>query len=222
MSYKILVMEDDQDIQALIEEFLKSAGYEVAVADDGVYGMSLFKKHRYDLVILDVMMPNLDGHSACKMIRSRSNVPIMMLTALDEEKDFIKGFELGVDDYISKPFSFTILLKKVEALLRRTYGNASPKSLVFGGLSANLEAYTLTVDEVAIEVTTKEFEILYLLMENQGRVLTREAILNQIWGYDFFGDSRVVDTHIKNLRKKLKTAGEWIKTIKGIGYKFDE
>lgn len=220
MDYRILVVEDDKDIQELIKEFLKVQNYKVDTADDGVQGISLFQKNTYDLVILDVMLPNLDGHNVCKMIRSRSNVPIIMLTALGEEKDHIKGFELGVDDYITKPFSFTIFMKRVEAVLRRTYGENSTRLQKFKEVSANYDSYTATVNGQPIELTTKEFEILYLLMENKGKVLSREIILDKAWGYDYFGDSRVVDTHIKNLRKKLDVS--YIKTIKGIGYKFDE
>lgn len=220
MDFKILVVEDDKDIQELIQEFLKAQNYEVDTADDGVQGVSLFQKNTYDLVLLDVMLPNLDGYSACKMIRNRSNVPIIMLTALGEEKDHIKGFELGVDDYITKPFSFSIFIKRVEAVLRRTYGESSSSLQKFKEVSANYDSYTATVNGQSIELTTKEFEILYLLMENKGKVLSREIILDKAWGYDYFGDSRVVDTHIKNLRKKLDVT--YIKTIKGIGYKFDE
>lgn len=220
MDFKILVVEDDKDIQELIQEFLKAQNYQVDTADDGVQGVSLFQKNTYDLVLLDVMLPNLDGYSACKMIRNRSNVPIIMLTALGEEKDHIKGFELGVDDYITKPFSFSIFIKRVEAVLRRTYGESSSSLQKFKEVSANYDSYTATVNGQSIELTTKEFEILYLLMENKGKVLSREIILDKAWGYDYFGDSRVVDTHIKNLRKKLDVT--YIKTIKGIGYKFDE
>ncbi len=215
MDYKILVVEDDQDIQELIKEFLKAQNYQVDTAADGVLGISLFQKHDYDLVILDVMLPNLDGHSVCKMIRNKSSVPIIMLTALGEEKDHVKGFELGVDDYITKPFSFTIFMKRVEAVLRRTYGEGSSRLQKCKEVVANYDSYTVTVNELPIDLTTKEFEILYILMENRGRVLTREMILDKAWGYDYFGDLRVVDTHIKNLRKKLGIT--YIKTIKGIG-----
>jgi len=220
VNYKVLVVEDDKDIQELISEFLKSQQYEVDTADDGLQGASLFQKNRYDLVILDVMLPNLDGYSVCKMLRSKSKIPIIMLTALGEEKDHIKGFDLGVDDYIVKPFSFAIFIKRVEAVLRRVYGEGSSRLQIFNEVTADYDSYTVAVNGQQIDLTTKEFEILYLLMENKRKVLSREMLLDKAWGYDYYGDLRVVDVHIKNLRKKLNVS--YIKTIKGIGYKFDE
>ncbi|MFC7440192.1 response regulator transcription factor [Laceyella putida] len=220
MSYSILVVEDDLDIQELIQEFLQSQDYEVAVASDGLEGIRMFQEKPYDLVILDVMLPNLDGHSVCKMIRNKSQVPIIMLTALGEEPDQIKGFELGVDDYISKPFSFNVLIKRVEAVLRRAHQAQPSRQLHYKELKLDADGYTVTLHQQKMDLTTKEFEILHALLRNRGKVLSREALLNQVWGYDFYGDPRVVDTHIKNLRKKLGVP--YIQTVKGIGYKIGE
>ncbi|RAL24153.1 response regulator transcription factor [Thermoflavimicrobium daqui] len=218
MCYKILVIEDDLDIQELIQEFLTTQNMSVDVASDGIEGIQLFQRSSYDLVILDVMLPNMDGYHVCQIIRNKSSVPIIMLTALGEEKDQIKGFDLGVDDYITKPFSFHILIKRVEAVLRRTC--SSPAHILkFKEIHIDIEAYTVHVNEEKIDLTAKEFEILSTLIENQGKVVTREILLDKVWGFDFYGDSRVVDTHIKNLRKKLKVP--YIKTVKGMGYKLD-
>lgn len=220
MTYKILVVEDDKDIQELIYEFLKIQDYQVEVASDGAEGMNLFQNNEYNLVILDIMLPKLNGYQVCQMIRSKSQVPILMLTALGEELDHVKGFDLGVDDYVTKPFSFNILSKRVEALLRRTYGQNNLNVQTFKELVADQEGYQVLVNGTPVELTTKEFEILYTLMSNRGKVLTREMLLDKVWGYGFFGNDRVVDAHIKNLRKKLEI--DYIKTIKGVGYKFDE
>lgn len=220
MAYSILVIEDDLDIQELIREFLRSQDYEVSVANDGVEGIRLFQEKAFDLVMLDVMMPNLDGYSVLRMIRNKSQVPVIMLTALGEEPDQIKGFDLGVDDYITKPFSFNLLIKRVEAVLRRANRAQPPHQLQYKELRLDAEGYTVTLDHQKMELTTKEFEILHALLRNQGKVLSREALLNQVWGYDFYGDPRVVDTHIKNLRKKLGVP--YIQTVKGIGYKIGE
>ena len=220
MTYKILVIEDDKDIQELICEFLKIQLYEVDSASDGAEGITAFQNKAYDLVILDVMMPKLNGFQVCQMIRAKSQVPILMLTALAEEEDHIKGFDLGVDDFITKPFSFNIFIKRVEALLRRTYNKGDSKVQKFHEVMADSERYQVTVHGKPIELTTKEFEILFVLMENRGKVLTREILLDKAWGYDYYGNERVVDAHIKNLRKKLGIP--YVKTIKGVGYKFDE
>ena len=218
--YKILVVEDDTDIQELIKEFLVSQEYEVDVASDGMEGMNMFNDNEYNLVMLDIMLPNIDGYSLCKMIRSKSNVPIMMLTALEDEKDEVKGFELGVDDYITKPFSFNILIKRVEAVLRRYNKTEQSNILKFEGIHMDVDAYKVYVDENEIELTTKEFEILKMLLENIGKVLSREVMLDKLWGYEYYGDARVIDTHIKNIRQK--TGIQYIKTVKGIGYKIDK
>ncbi|KMT21185.1 response regulator transcription factor [Clostridium cylindrosporum] len=216
----ILVVEDDIDIQELIKEFLLSEEYSVDTASDGLEGIEKFNKGNYELVILDIMLPKLDGYGVCKMIRSKSSTPIIMLTALNEESDELKGFELKVDDYITKPFSFNILIKRVEAVLRRVYGSENENIIEFKNIKLNCDSYEAYVDDELIELTTKEFEMLKILMKNRGNVIKREVFLDKLWGYDFYGDTRVIDTHIKNIRKKIKT--DYIKTVKGVGYKIDD
>lgn len=217
MSYKILVVEDDFDIQELIVEFLKTKEYIVTTANDGVEGFKCFQNDTFDLILLDVMMPNMDGLTLSEMIRKKSDVPIIFLTALGEEQDHLKAFNLGADDYIVKPFSFAVFLKRVEALLRRTYGKSN--LLTFNEIILDLDGFTAKVNDELIELTTKEFEILKILISNKHKVLSRDSLLNTAWDYDYFGDLRVVDVHIKNLRKKLNLP--YIKTVKGVGYKID-
>ncbi|MCH1959732.1 MULTISPECIES: response regulator transcription factor [Romboutsia] len=219
MSESILVIEDDSDIQELIVEFLGSKGYKIDSANDGVEGIQKFKEKEYDLIILDIMMPNLDGHSVCKMIRKNSNVPIIFLTALTDESDQIKGFDLECDDYITKPFSFKLLIKRVEAVLRRT-SQTSSDCLIFEDLKLDLNTYTAQIKEETIELTLKEFNILKTLIEKYPQVVTRESLLDSIWGYDYYGDTRIVDAHIKNIRKKIVLP--YIKTVKGIGYTLEK
>lgn len=220
MNYRILVIEDDQDIQELIKQFLMVQKYTVEVASDGLEGMKQFNKQSFDLILLDVMMPNLNGFEVAKMIRSQSNVPIIMLTALEEEQDQVKGFDLGIDDYITKPFSFHVLIRRVEAVLRRSNYQSTVSHLIFKEIHVDCDAYKVYVNKVETPLTTKEFEILQLLLKNKKRVLTRESIVEQVWGYEYQGETRLVDTHIKNIRKKLDIP--YIKTVKGIGYKIDE
>ena len=220
MSESILVIEDDSNIQELIVEFLGSQGYNVDFASDGLEGISKFKQGNYDLIILDIMMPNLDGYSVCKMIRKNSKIPIIFLSALNEEENQLKGFELECDDYITKPFSFNILIKRVEAVLRRSQKNTNEETLNFEDLKLNLNTYTVEVCGESIELTLKEFNILKTLIEKYPQVITREALLDSIWGYDYYGDTRIVDAHIKNLRKKIKL--QYIKTVKGIGYTLEK
>ncbi|MFJ8516497.1 response regulator transcription factor [Lysinibacillus xylanilyticus] len=220
MNYRILVIEDDQEIQELIKQFLMVQQYKVEVASDGLEGMKQFNKQSFDLILLDVMMPNLNGFEVAKMIRSQSNVPVIMLTALEEEQDQVKGFDLGIDDYITKPFSFHVLIRRVEAVLRRSNYQSTVSHLVFKELHVDCDAYKVYVNKVETPLTTKEFEILQLLLKNEKRVLTRESIVEQVWGYEYQGETRLVDTHIKNIRKKLDIP--YIKTVKGIGYKIDE
>lgn len=217
---KILVVEDNLDIQELIKEFLSTEDYKVDTADDGLEGIEKFNKGEYDLIILDIMLPRLDGYGVCKMIRSKSKVPIIMLTALNEESDEIKGFELNIDDYITKPFSFNILVKRVDAVLRRVYGESGDNKIIFKDIELNCDSYEVYVEGEAIDVTTKEFEMLKILMKNKGNVIKREVFLDKLWGYDFYGDTRVIDTHIKNIRKKINK--DYIKTVKGVGYKIDD
>ena len=216
----ILVIEDDSNIQELIVEFLSAEGYNVKSANDGIEGIQTFKKEEFDLVILDVMMPILDGYGVCKMIRQSSNIPIIFLTALDQESDQIKGFDLMCDDYITKPFSFTLLMKRVEAVLRRTCNDSESNILTFEKLTLDLDTYQAYLDGNTIELTLKEFNILKTLIENYPQVITRENLLDNVWGYDYYGDTRVVDAHIKNIRKKIELP--YIKTVKGIGYSLDK
>ena len=220
MNTSILVMEDDVNIQELIVEFLKAEGYDVDYASDGLEGIQLFKKKEYDLVLLDIMMPNLDGYSVCKMIRQTSNVPIIFLTALNEESNQLKGFELECDDYITKPFSFNLLIQRVKAVLRRGRINISSDFLIFERLKLDLNTYSVQIDDQNIELTLKEFNILKMLIEKYPQVVTRENLLDSIWGYDYYGDTRIVDAHIKNLRKKIILP--YIKTVKGIGYTLEK
>ena len=220
MNTSILVMEDDVNIQELIVEFLKAEGYDVDYASDGLEGIQLFKKKEYDLVLLDIMMPNLDGYSVCKMIRQTSNVPIIFLTALNEESNQLKGFELECDDYITKPFSFNLLIQRVKAVLRRGRINISSDLLIFEKLKLDLNTYSAQIDDQNIELTLKEFNILKMLIEKYPQVVTRENLLDIIWGYDYYGDTRIVDAHIKNLRKKIILP--YIKTVKGIGYTLEK
>lgn len=218
MNYKILVVEDDNQIQELIVEFLSSQDYIVDTANDGVEGYEKFKSGEYDLVILDVMMPRLDGHSLCKMIRNiDKEVSIIFLTALGDEENEIKGFDLNADDYISKPFSFNILIKRVEAVLRRKNKEKSEDEVLkFEGLKLDLQTFKSYIDEEEIELTLKEFNILKLMISSYPTVVSRENLIEKIWGYDYFGDTRVIDAHMKNIRKKIKK--DYIKTIKGVGY----
>lgn len=216
MPESILVIEDDPFIQELIREYLKAQGYEVETANDGAEGYKKFKTGSFNLVLLDVMLPNMDGYSVCKMIRQQSTTPIIILTALSEEKDQLHAFDLEADDYLAKPFSFNVLVKRVEAVLRRANPVQRSKDLVYDRLRLDCESYKVYLDEMLIEMTLKEFAILAYLIENAGRTITREMILDRVWGYDFFGDHRLVDAHIKNIRKKIGVP--YIQTIKGVGY----
>lgn len=220
MGESILVIEDDSNIQELIVEFLSSEGYEVDYANDGLEGIQKFKQGSYDLIILDIMMPNLDGYGVCKMIRKSSGVPIIFLTALDDESDQIKGFELECDDYITKPFSFNLLIKRVEAVLRRSNKTVGDRYVCFEKLRLDLDTYIVDIDGEVVELTLKEFNILKMLIEKYPQVITREGLLDSIWGYDYYGDTRIVDAHIKNIRKKMPLP--YIKTVKGIGYTLEK
>ncbi len=220
MNSSILIIEDDFNIQELIVEFLSSEGYKVDSANDGLEGIQKFKQENYDLIILDVMMPNLDGYAVCKMIRQSSNVPIIFLTALNEESNQVKGFELECDDYITKPFSFNLLIKRVEAILRRSIKSNDNNTINFEKLKLNLSTYSVQIGDENIELTLKEFNILKTLIEKYPQVITRENLLDSIWGYDYYGDTRIVDAHIKNIRKKIKIP--YIKTVKGIGYTLEK
>lgn len=219
---RILVVEDDFDIQELLQNFLQETGYEVDIAGDGVEALSIFIDGKYDLILLDIMLPKIDGYGVCELIRKQSDVPIIMLTALNGEDDQIKGLDLQVDDYITKPFSMPILIRKIAAVLRRSSQETveSYQSITYGNLLLNCDGYTATMNGNTFELTQKEFEILRELLTHQGRILTRQNLLDKLWRYDFYGDERVVDTHIKNLRKKLGIG--FIQTIRGVGYKIDK
>ena len=218
---KILVIEDEKNIQNIIKEFLESAKYEVNTADDGLEGINLIQNNNYDLILLDIMMPKIDGFVVCEMIRKNSNVPIIILTALTDEESQLKGFDKLADDYITKPFSMPVVLKHIEAILRRTENiNKKVDVLKYKNISLNIENYDVFVDNKKVALTYREFEILKLLLENQGKVFTRDNILNSIWNYDYFGDDKIVNTHIKNIRKKL--GYDYIETIRGVGYRIDK
>lgn len=218
----LLVVEDEPDIQELLQNFLEAADYQVTLAGDGVEALTYFQQQVFDLVLLDIMLPKIDGYGVCELIRHTSEVPVVMLTALDSEENQLRGFDLQVDDYITKPFSMPVLLRKIQAVLRRTnkQNKAERKMLFYQQLMLDLDGYQVYVDQKPVELTHREFEVLQLLLMNQGRVLTRQLILQQLWNYDFYGDERVVDTHIKNLRKKLQV--NYIETIRGVGYRVDK
>ena len=219
---KILVVDDESRMRKLVRDFLVKKDFEVLEAGDGAEAVDLFFDTKdVALVILDVMMPKMDGWQVCREIRAYSKVPIIMLTAKSDERDELLGFELGVDEYISKPFSPKILVARVEAILRRTSGLAADDVLRAGGIEINKAAHEVTIDGRAIDLSYKEFEILTYFMENQGIALSREKILNSVWNYDYFGDARTIDTHVKKLRSKLGDKGDYIKTIWGMGYKFE-
>lgn len=219
MSDTILVVEDDKDIQELVSEILKSEGYNVLTASNGLEGYQIYKEEKLNLLILDIMMPKMDGYQLAKLIRKKDDkIPIIMLTALEEEYDEIKGFEIGADDYITKPFSFNVLIRRVNAILKRT--KIERKEIEYKDIKLDLAAYTVIIDDKEIELTNKEFDILHYLMSNSNKIVLRQTLMDNIWGWNFKGDSRVLDTHIKNLRRKLKI--DYIKTLKGVGYKFED
>lgn len=221
MKSRILVVDDESRMRKLVRDFLVRREFEVLEAGDGEAAVDLFFQEKdIDLIILDVMMPKMDGWEVCRTIRKHSQVPIIMLTAKGEERDELRGFELGADEYISKPFSPKILVARVEAILRRSGGlNADVLSL--GGIQLDKTAHQVTVDGQNIELSFKEFELLEYFMENQGIALSREKILNNVWNYDYFGEARTIDTHVKKLRSKMGARGDYIKTIWGMGYKFE-
>ena len=221
MNIKILVVDDESRMRKLVKDFLAREGYTVLEAGDGMEAMDVFYEEKdIALVILDVMMPKMDGWQVCREIRESSKVPIIMLTARSEERDELQGFELGVDEYISKPFSPKILVARVEAILRRTSAGASDVTEV-GGIVLDKVAHQVTIDGKPVDLSYKEFELLSYFIDNQGIALSREKILNNVWNYDYFGDARTIDTHVKKLRSKLGDKGEYIKTIWGMGYKFE-
>ena len=219
---KILVVDDESRMRKLVKDFLQKNNYEVLEAGDGSEALDIFfAQNDIALVILDVMMPKMDGWQVCREIRNYSRVPIIMLTARGDEKDELQGFELEVDEYISKPCSPKILVARVEAILRRAGKSAAGEVLDEGGIHLDKTAHMVTIGDRNIDLSFKEFELLAYFMENKGIALSREKILNNVWNYDYFGDARTIDTHVKKLRSKLGEKGEMIRTIWGMGYKFD-
>ena len=221
MARNILVVEDDNNISNLIKMYLDKEGFDVRIAADGGKAVEEFKEKEPDLVLLDVMLPVLDGWGVCAKIRETSKCPIIMLTAKSEERDELLGFELGVDEYISKPFSPKILVACVEAILRRSGKTGEDDVLEAGGIRIDKAAHMASIDGKPMELSYKEFELLTYFLENQGIALSREKILNNVWNYDYYGDARTIDTHVKKLRSKMGDKGDLIKTIWGMGYKFE-
>ena len=219
---KILVVDDESRMRKLVKDFLTKNNYDVLEAEDGSQALDIFYQQKdIVLIILDIMMPKIDGWQVCREIPSCSKVPIIMLTAKSDERDELQGFELGVDEYISKPFSPKILVARVEAILRRTNQISADEVLEAGGITINKASHIVTIDGAQVELSYKEFELLSYLIENRGIALSREKILNSVWNYDYFGDARTIDTHVKKLRSKMGQKGDLIKTIWGMGYKFE-
>ena len=219
---KILVVDDESRMRKLVKDFLTKKNFQVLEAGNGEEAMDIFYEEKdIALIILDVMMPKMDGWEVCREIRKNSKVPIIMLTARSDERDELLGFDLGVDEYISKPFSPKILVARVEAILRRTGQNNPEDVISAGGIVIDKAAHLATVDGKPMELSFKEFELLTYFLENQGIALSREKILNSVWNYDYFGDARTIDTHVKKLRSKMVDKGEYIKTVWGMGYKFE-
>ena len=218
----ILVVDDESRMRKLLKDFLSAKGYQILEAEDGEKAIEVFEmnKNKIKLILLDVMMPKLDGWSVLRKIRQESNVPVIMLTARGEEQDELFGFELGVDEYISKPFSPKILVERVEAILKRVYGD-SKQVKDYDGIVIDQEGRTVKVDGKTIDLSLREYELLKYLLDNENIALSRDKILNNVWNYDYYGDSRTIDSHIKKIRHKLGKKGKYIETIRGIGYKFE-
>ena len=214
---KILIVEDEPDIQELLQAYLRDAGYETAAAGDGAAALNLFQRQPFDLVLLDIMLPKLDGFGVCEQLRRQSQVPILMLTALDGEEEQLRGFGLNVDDYVTKPFSMPILLEKIRVILRRSGAGEENGQLRYRDLVLDLDGREVALAGRPLELTAREFELLHTFLAAPGRVFTREMLLAKLWGHDFFGDERVVDSHIKNLRHKL--GRDYIETVRGVGYR---
>lgn len=222
MSKMILIIEDERSIQNVIKAFLEDAGYTVILAGDGLEGVEQFRLHKPDLVLLDLMLPKIDGFAVCEILRKESRVPIIMLTALDDDDSQLKGFDALADDYITKPFSMPVVMKRIEAVLRRAeQGSTAPSSVIrYKEITLDTDSLTVLVGALSVSLTAREFDILKLLLENQGRVVSREKLLDSIWGYGYIGDEKIVNTHIKNIRKKLGV--DYIETIRGAGYKIEK
>jgi len=218
----ILVVDDESRMRKLLKDFLSNKGYHILEAEDGEKALEIYEENRnkIKLVLLDIMMPKLDGWSVLRKIRQESNLPVIMLTARGEEQDELFGFELGVDEYISKPFSPKILVARVEAILKRVYGEAKQVK-DYDGITIDQEGRTVKVDGKEVELSLREYELLKYLLDNENIALSRDKILNNVWNYDYYGDSRTIDSHIKKIRHKLGKKGKYIETIRGIGYKFE-
>jgi two-component system, OmpR family, response regulator ResD len=215
-------VDDESRLRKLVKDFLVKKNFDVLEAEDGAAALDIFYEVKnLSLIILDVMMPKLDGWQVCREIRENSKIPIIMLTAKGDEKDELQGFDLGVDEYISKPFSPKILVARVEAILRRSNAIAEEDTIEAGGIVVDQAAHSVSIDGELIDLSFKEFELLTYFLENEGLALSREKILNHVWNYDYFGDARTIDTHVKKLRSKMGAKGEYIKTIWGMGYKFE-
>ena len=221
--YKLLVVDDEPKIREIIREYAEFAGYEVEEAEDGMVALGLCKLNDYDLIVMDIMMPKLDGFSACKEIKKIKDIPTIMLSARGEEYDKLFGIELGIDDYVVKPFSPKELMARINVVITRHKGasQAAQSVLKFEGLEINVPARTVSVDGKRVELTPKEYDLLFYLIENKNIALSRDKLLSDIWGYDFFGDDRTIDTHIKNLRNNLGEYRKFIVTLRGVGYKFE-
>lgn len=213
----ILIVEDEPDIQELLRAYLRDAGYRTAVAGDGVEALSLFAQQTFDLILLDLMLPKIDGFGVCELIRQQSPVPILMLTALDGEQEQLRGFGLNIDDYVTRPFSMPVLLEKLRVILRRSGSAAAQSCVRYRDVLLKLDEREALLGGRPLELTAREFDLLHTLLAVPGRVFTREMLLSRLWGYDFYGDDRVVDSHIKNLRRKL--GRDYIETVRGLGYR---
>ena len=213
----ILIVEDEPDIQELLRAYLRDAGYRTAVAGDGVEALSLFAQQTFDLILLDLMLPKIDGVGVCELIRQQSPVPILMLTALDGDQEQLRGFGLNIDDYVTKPFSMPVLLEKLRVILRRSGSAAAQSCVRYRDVLLKLDEREALLSGRPLELTAREFDLLHTLLAVPGRVFTREMLLSRLWGYDFYGDDRVVDSHIKNLRRKL--GRDYIETVRGLGYR---
>ena len=214
---KILIAEDEPDIQELLCAYLQEAGYESCAAGDGAAALDVFQTQPFDLVLLDIMLPKIDGFAVCQLIRRQSQVPILMLTALDGEEQQLRGYGLDIDDYITKPFSMAVLLEKIRVILRRSSGASEKALLRYRDLTVDLDTREALLDGTPLDLTAREFHLLHTFLAAPGRVFTREMLLARLWGYDFYGDERIVDSHVKNLRHKLKR--DYIETVRGVGYR---
>lgn len=220
MNKHILIIEDEKAIQSVLYELLTEAGYMVTLANDGMEGLSQFQKQSFSLILLDIMMPKIDGYAVCEIIRRKSDIPIIILTAIDEEEAQIKAFELQADDYITKPFSLKLVLMRIEAVLRRTKEKTENHSILAShGIKLDTDRHTVEINGTEINLTQLEFDILTVFMKHQNQVLTRDNLINQVWGYDFTGDEKTVNIHVMNLRRKLDI--DCIQTVRGVGYKFE-